>query len=112
MTLSLNTLDITDRKERGIELHNYIVREAKRVHESSFNLEQYNLLLMTQEQYDDLNRLSKLSPMYHSDDMMYQTPYSVMEVRVEKRKRLTFQEAHSLDDKSFSEWERSVKEDG
>jgi hypothetical protein len=45
--------------------------------------------------------------MYHSEDMMYQTPYNVMEVRVDKRKRLTFKEAHSLDDKQFDEWEKS-----
>jgi hypothetical protein len=47
--------------------------------------------------------------MYHVEDRMYQTKYNVMEVRVEQRTKLTFKEAHSLDDKAFDEWEKSVE---
>jgi hypothetical protein len=107
MTLSLNTLDITDRKEPPVELHTIIVKEVRRAFDSKLFIPMYNLITMTQDQYDGLMKLSKMSPMYHSEDMMYQTPYNVMEVRVDKRKRLTFKEAHSLDDKQFDEWEKS-----
>ena len=106
----INTLDITDRKETGEELHRFIVRETKRVAESKLLLPIHDLLRITQDQYDDLMKLSKMSPMYHSEDRMYQTPYNVMEIRVDKRNRLTFTEAHSLDDKAFNEWEKSVEE--
>lgn len=110
MTLSLSILDVTDRKEKGVELHNVIVKEAKRAFESKLYLPIPNLLMLTQDQYDDLSKDLNSSPidnMYHSDDKMYVTPYSVMEVRVDKRIKLTFKEAHSLDDKEFEEWEES-----
>lgn len=109
MTLSLTTLDITDRKEKGQELHNIIVLEAKRASESKLYIPIPNLLLMSADQYDDLNNLSGLQEMYHSDEKMYVTPYNVMEVRVDKRKRLTFKETMELDDKQFNEWEETVQ---
>lgn len=41
---------------------------------------------------------------YYTEDKMYQTPYNVMEIGVEKPK-LTFEETMKLDDKQFNEWE-------
>lgn len=107
MSLSLTTMDITDRKEKGIELHNAIALEAKRASKSKLFIPIPNLILMTSAQYDDLNKLSGIQEFYHTEDKLYVTPYNVMEVRVEKPKRLTFTEAHSLDDKTFTEWENS-----
>jgi hypothetical protein len=108
MTLSLTTMDITDRKERGMELHNVICLEAKRAVNSKLLLPIPNVILLTQDQFDDLSELANgVQPFYHSEDRFYTTPYNIMEVRVDKRKRLTFTEAHSLDDKAFDEWEKS-----
>lgn len=111
MTLSLTTLDVTDRKEKGIGLHNIIVKEAKRASQSSLSIPIPNVLLLTQKQYDDLNNLSKLENMYHSEDKLYVTPYNVMEVRVQNRSRLTFEETNALDESAFNEWEKSIGAD-
>lgn len=110
MNLSHSILDITSFKDKGQQLHDAIVRETKRVDQlgnKGFSLEQYDVLLMTQQQYDDLNKLSgHIQDYFHSDDKVYVTPYNAMEVRVDKRKRLTFEETMQLDDKSFVEWEK------
>lgn len=112
MTLSLNTLDLTGFKQKGQALHEAIVSECKRIHKTGnagFSLPQYNLIKMTQDQYDDLIKLSRgMVDQFHDDSMMYRTPYNVMEVRVDQRKRLTFTEAMSLDDKNFNEWEKET----
>lgn len=105
MTLSLNTLDITTFKTKGQELHDQIVKECKRL--NNLNFEQFNIINMTQDQYDDLNKLSHaMVDQFHDENMMYKTPYSVMEVRVDNRKRLTFTEAMKLDDKEFTDFEK------
>lgn len=105
MTLSLNTLDITSFKKKGQDLHDLIVQECKRL--NNLNFQQYNVITMTQSQYDDLSTLSgHMIDQFHNEDMMYKTPYNIMEVRVDKRKKLTFEEAMNLDDKSFNEWEK------
>ena len=110
MTLSLNTLDITGSRKQGNELHEYIVRECRRLNNLNFN--QYNILLMSQRQYDDLNKLSgHIVDQFHNEDMMYKTPFNIMEVRVDKRKKLTFKEAMRLDDKSFDEWETNTEKE-
>lgn len=110
MTLSLNTLDITSFKTKGQALNEDIVKECKRIHKTGnagFSIPQYNIIRMTQEQYDDLNKMSgRMIDQFHDDNKMYLTPYNVMEIRVENRKRLTFDEAMKLDDKTFNEWEK------
>lgn len=110
MSLSLNTLDITGFRQKGQELHMAIVAECKRIDKTSnlgFSMSQYNIIKMTQDQYDDLNKLSgNVVDQFHDDNMMYKTPYNIMEVRVDQRKRLTFKEAMSLDDDSFNDWEK------
>ena len=108
MSLSLNTLDVSDRREKGLELHKVIVSEVKRTVKSNLFLPIPNLLLLTQTQWDDLSSLTGVDNMYYSEDRFYTTPYNIMEVRIDKRNKLTFQEAHSLDDKNFDEWERSI----
>ena len=106
MTLSLNTLDITSFKQKGQELHDQIVRECKRL--DNMNFAQYNLILMTQTQYDDLNAQAGMYDVFYTEDKMYQTPYNVMEVRIDKPKRPTFLETEELDAKQFKEWSKEV----
>jgi hypothetical protein len=110
MTLSLNTMDITDRKEKGKELHDHIVKEVKRLVNSNLFLPIPNVLLLTQKQYDGLSLLTNnpIENMFYSEDKLYKTPYNVMEIRVQGRTKLTFEEAMDLDDKTFDEWEKSM----
>lgn len=106
-------LDITNYKQKGVELKNAIDNEIKSIAKSKILIDLPSKLQMTQDQFDDLNRLNHLPTMYHSEDRMYVTQYNAMEVRVDNRTKLTFKEAHSLDDKAFDEWEKSVEgEDG
>jgi hypothetical protein len=109
MSTTLNTLDISSWKQKGPELHKAICMTIKPLFDSAFNVTMPDSIRMSQDQYDDLMLLSKMSPMYHSEEMMYLTPYNVMEVRVNRTNRLTFKEAHALDDKTFQEWEKSVE---
>ena len=104
-------LDITTWKQKGAELNRAIQEEIKGLNDSLIFRPMPSKLLMRQDQYDELCRLNHLPNMYHQEDRMFVTPYNVMEVRVDKRNRLTFNEAHSLDDKAFDKWEKSVKED-
>jgi hypothetical protein len=106
-------LDITNWKDKGLDLKLRIDKEVKSIAKSKILVDLPSKLQMTQDQFDDLNRLNHLPTMYHTEDRMYVTKYNVMEVRVDNRTKLTFQEAHSLDDKAFDEWEKSVEgEDG
>jgi hypothetical protein len=111
MNLLVNTLDITSFKQKGQELRAEILKEVKGIAESSLIVTLPDSIRMTQAQYDDLMEIADMPNMYHSEDRMYVTPYNIMEVRVSGRKKLTFTEVHSLDDKSFSEWEKSVEGD-
>lgn len=99
-----NTLDITSYKEKGQELHDRIVKDVKSFAKSKLILPIPDLLRMTQAQYDDLSLLNGMYDVYYTEDKMYRTPYSVMEIRVDKPK-LTFEETMKLDDKEFNEWE-------
>lgn len=106
-------LDITNFRQKGIELKNAIDNEIKSIAKSKILIDLPSKLQMTQDQFDDLNRLNHLPTMYHTEDRMYVTKWNCMEVRVDNRTKLTFKEAHSLDDKAFDEWEKSVEgEDG
>lgn len=102
-------LDITNFKQKGEELKLAIDKEIESIAKSRVYAPIPSKILMTQDQFDDLNKLNHLPTMYHVEDRMYQTKYNVMEVRVEQRTKLTFKEAHSLDDKAFDEWEKSVE---
>lgn len=101
-----NILDITSYKEKGQELHDRIVKVVKSYAKSKLIIELPNKLVMTQKQYDDLSLLSGMYDVYYTEDKMYQTPYSVMEIRVVDRTRATFKETMELDDKQFEEWEK------
>lgn len=101
--------DITNFKQKGQELKLAIDKEIESQANSLLFTTMPSKILMTQAQFDDLNKLNHLPTMYHTEDRMYVTKWNVMEVRVDKRTKLTFQEAHSLDDKEFDEWEESVK---
>lgn len=102
-------LDITSWKQKGEELNNAIQREIKGMAESKITFDLPSKLQLTQAQHDDLMNLSHLPNMYHQEDRMYITPYNVMEVRVTNRNKLTFKEAHSLGEKEFAKWEKSVE---
>jgi len=113
MSILINVFDITSFKEKDLELHQRILRDMKGYSETLLYIPMPDVIKMTQSQYDQLMKLGNMPNMYHSDDRMYVTPYNVMEVRVQSRNRLTFKEAHSLDDKDFEKWEKSVEgEDG
>lgn len=101
--------DITTWKLKGQELADEINKHMKGLSETTVFSPLPSKIQMTQAQYDDLMKLGGLPNMYHTEDRMYITPYNVMEVRVSARNRLTFQEAHALDDKTFNEWEKSVE---
>lgn len=105
MSLSLNTLDISTFKQKGQELHEAILRECKRLDKLQFD--QYNIILMTQPQYDELNALAGMYDVFYTGDKMYRTPFNVMEIRIDKRRKLTFDEVEALDTKSFKEWSKS-----
>lgn len=102
-------LDITSWKQKGQALKEAIEKEVKGLSETLISIPLPSKILMTQAQYDDLMKLGNMSNMFHSEDQMYRTPHNVMEVRVANRTKLTFKEAHSLDDKDFNEWEKSVE---
>ena len=99
-----NILDITSWMEKGQDLHDRIVKVVKSYAKSKLIIELPNKLVMSQKQYDDLSVLSGMYDVYYTEDKMYQTPYNVMEIGVEKPK-LTFEETMKLDDKQFNEWE-------
>lgn len=101
-------MDITNNKNKGMELLKSINDEIEPVAKGTL-MALPSEIVMTQEQYDDLMRLSNESPLFYQEDKLLKTKYNVMEVRVQNRKRLTFKEAHSLDDKAFEEWEKSVE---
>lgn len=102
-----NVLDITSFKQKGVKLHEAIVKEVKPLATSKLLVPIPDVIKMTSEQYDDLNKLSNIQEFYHTEDKMYKTPYNVMEVRVDGRKKLTFLETMELDSKNFEEWEKS-----
>jgi|SRR5688572_11474833 len=103
----MSTLDITKFKQRGKALMEVINKEVKATTSRYIYTPVPDSIRMTQAQYDDLMKIASMPNMFHSEDRLYRTPYNVMEVRVSGRKKLTFTEAHSLDDKSFDEWEKS-----
>lgn len=100
--------DITSWRLRGTELTAEIAKQIKGLSETILSVPLPSKILMTQDQYDDLMTQGNMENMYHSEDKMYITPHNIMEVRVDKRKKLTFTEANSLDDKAFEEWEKSI----
>jgi len=108
MTLSLTFHDITNYREKGIELVERINRDMKEMNKSVFIPQMPNVLQMTQTQYDDLMALNRLDNMFHTEEQMFVTNYNVMEVRVTNRTKLTFQETQGLDDKEFDKWERET----
>lgn len=76
-----NTLDITDFKEQGVELAKAIenaVKDTQRV----VIRELPNELLMTQAQFDDLQKVTGTFESYIPDYYMFKTKLNVMEVRV------------------------------
>jgi len=107
--LSTPRLDITSWKQRGQELFDAINREIAGLAKSLIYIELPAILDMTQAQYDDLMRLNKLENMYHNEDQMFVTPYSVMEVRVRTRTKATFRETMEFSNKEFGRWEKSVE---
>jgi len=109
MNILTNVYDITSFKEKDIELNKRILKDIKGLSKSTLIIPMPDVIKMTQAQHDMLMRLSRLPNMYHTEDRMYQSPYNVMEVRVQGRNKLSFTEAHSLDDKDFAEWEKSVE---
>lgn len=83
MLLQHRILDITDFKEKGIELMTAIenaVGDTQRVIITPLPDE----LLMTQDQFDELMRLSGLHEMEGTEDRMFITKFNVMEVRVKQ----------------------------
>lgn len=106
----MNKLDITSYKEKGKDLHDRIVREVKPYATSKLLVPIPDVLRITEDQYDDLNKLSGMQDFYHTEDKLYNTGYNVMNVEIEQKKRLTFLETMELDDKNFDEWEQSIKE--
>lgn len=103
-------LDITNWKQKGVELNTAIINEIKGMSESIVFTNLPSKLQMTQQQYDDLMALGKLPNMYHQEDRMYVTPYNVMEVRVANRTKMTFKEAFGQSDAQFAKWEKENKE--
>ena len=103
----MNTLDISNWKLHGQELSNRIIKEVKSFAESKLILPIPDILMMTQDQYDDLSRLNGMYDVFYTGDKMYSTPFNVMEVRIDNRRKLTFDEVEALDTKSFKEWSKS-----
>jgi hypothetical protein len=103
-----NTLDITNFKQKGQDLHDAIVREVKPLATSKLMTPIPDRIRMSEAQFDDLGKLSHVETFYHTEDRLYTTPYNVMEVVVNKANKLSFIETMALDDKAFNEWEGSV----
>ena len=103
----MNTLDITSWKLHGQELSDRIIKEVKSFAKSKLLVPIPDILMMTQDQYDDLNRQNGMYDVFYTEDKMYRTPYNVMEIRIDKRRKLTFDEVEALDTKSFKEWSKS-----
>lgn len=76
-----NEFDIRGYKQKGHEL-------AKLINDEIALSQKYiltplpDVLVMTQEQYDDLHKIKGLEPMYKSEDQIFVTPHNVMECRV------------------------------
>lgn len=81
----LITLDITNEKAKGVDLHNLIINAVKDSQRLLIR-PHYDELLVTQEQFDDLLKLKTgiISDNYIEDYYLYNTGMSVMEVRVDK----------------------------
>ena len=77
----MKVLDITNLKETGLELRIAIIQGVKDTQRTIIQ-ELPNELLMTKKQFKDLQKDPMLQLMYDSKDFLYQTPMSVMEVRV------------------------------
>ena len=103
----MNTLDISNWKIHGQELSNRIIKEVKSFAKSKLLVPIPDILMMTQDQYDDLSRLKGMYDVFYTEDKMYRTPFNVMEIRIDKRRKLTFDEVEALDTKSFKEWSKS-----
>lgn len=79
----MDNLDITDFKERGIELKKAITQAVKDT--QLLIVKPYpSFITMTVEQYRDLQDDPDLKTMYQSDNHMYVTKYNIMEVVVKE----------------------------
>lgn len=80
--MSLNTLDITPLKEKGLALHKAIEQAVKDQTSGTLYIPLPSEILMTQAQYDNLIKLANMHDMYASNQQLYKTKYNVMEVKV------------------------------
>lgn len=99
-------LDITSYKQKGQDLFDAIIKEVKGLSQSLISVPLPSKILMTQAQYDDLHQLGRVENFYHTEDKMFQTPFNVMEVRVQNRTKATFKETMNMDEKEFEQWEK------
>lgn len=77
----MDTLDITDWKEKGIDLKRAIGRAVEET-QTGFLRPLPSILKMTTDQYDMLQHDPDMQQMYQSKDHLYVTPWNVMEVLI------------------------------
>lgn len=99
-------MDITDKKQKGIDLLNAINEEVKPYSKSKL-MALPSEIVMTQAQYDDLMTLSKRENLFHQKDQLLMTRYNIMEVTVLGRTKATFEEVMDLSTKEFNKWEKT-----